>query len=158
MIVGGLFDESRQRCGDPPRNRLRVNRSEGAAGLQCGSNIVDPIESRFPRGELWKVVAPDRPAVLLWGSGVDDELAGRGKYPRRLASKPGEVEVRSPSRHQARRVMWWELSATPLDSNRIRRPNSVRRDIVWLRLTALSDAQHGVFTTGTSPMSCESVS
>ena len=93
MIVGSLFDESKQRCGDRPRNRLRANRSEGAGGLQCRSNIVDPIESRFPCGELGKVAAPDRAAVLLWGSRVEDELAGWGEHTRRLASKPGEVEV-----------------------------------------------------------------
>ncbi len=44
-------------------------------------------------GTIQKVVAPDRAAVLLWGARVDDELAGGGEHPRRLASKPGEVEV-----------------------------------------------------------------
>ena len=93
MIVGGLFDESRQRGGDPPLNRLRAHRPEGTSGVQGGSHIVDLIESRFPRGELGKVAAPDRAAVLLWGARVDDELAGGGEHPRRLASKPGEVKV-----------------------------------------------------------------
>ena len=44
-------------------------------------------------GTIQKVVAPDRAAVLLWGARVDDELAGGGEHPRRLASKPAEVEV-----------------------------------------------------------------
>ena len=78
MIVGGLFDESRQRGGDPPRNRLRAHRPEGTSGVQGGSHIADLMESRFPRGELGKVAAPDRAAVLLWGARVDDELGRRG--------------------------------------------------------------------------------
>ena len=93
MIAGDLFDESRQRRGDRPRDRLRAHRSEGTGGLQCGSNIVDLMESCFQRGELGKVAAPDRAAVLLWGSRVDDELASWSEHPRRLGSKPGEVEV-----------------------------------------------------------------
>ncbi len=91
--MGGLFDEACQRGGDPPHNRLRAHRPEGTGGVQSGSHLVDCMESRFPRGELGKVVAPDRAAVLLWGARVDDELADGGEHPRRLASKPGEVKV-----------------------------------------------------------------
>ena len=93
VIVGGLFDESSERCGDRLRDRLRPNRREGSGGLQSRSQILDPIESRFPRGELGKVVAPDRAAVLLGRARVDDELAGGGEHPRRLVRKPGEVNM-----------------------------------------------------------------
>ena len=93
MIEGDSFDESKQGGDDRLRNRLRAHRPEGTGGFQGGSHIVDLMESRFPRGELGKVAAPDRAAVLLWGSRIDDELAGWGEHPRRLASKPGELEV-----------------------------------------------------------------
>ena len=78
MIVGGLFDEACQRGGDPPHNRLRAHRPEGTGGVQGGSHLVDCMESRFPRGELGKVAAPDRAAVLRRGARVDDEAGRRG--------------------------------------------------------------------------------
>ena len=78
MIVGDLFDESNQGGGDRPRNRLRAHRPEGTGGFQGGSHIVDLMESRFPRGKLGKVEAPDCATVLLWGSRIDGELAGGG--------------------------------------------------------------------------------
>ena len=39
MIVGDLFDESKQGGGDRPRNRLRANRPESTGGFQGGSHI-----------------------------------------------------------------------------------------------------------------------
>ncbi len=74
VIVGGLFDESRQGCGDRPRDRLHANRREGSGGLQGRSHVVDPVEPRFLRRELRKVATPDRATVLLWSARVDDEL------------------------------------------------------------------------------------
>ena len=95
VIVGRLFDESSERCGDRPRDRLRVNRREGPGRVESRSQILDLMESRFPRGELGKVVAPDRAAVLLGRARVDDELAGGGKYPRPLRPQT------EPGRHDA---------------------------------------------------------
>src|SRR6266516_3324981 len=51
------------------------------------------VQALLVLGEAREVAAPDRPRVLLWGAGVDEELSAGLRHPGDGGQEAAEVEV-----------------------------------------------------------------